>query len=91
MATESAQPDRQIGAPPMVARIRPREDLKSISHRADSVRHGSRIPEARSRLRQILRTPSACWKFPCPPKMGQRPGEVFTGYRVQAQCVARAR
>src|ERR1700693_2133843 len=76
-------PTRQIGAPPMVPRIAPREDLNPFRIAQIQFDMAAEFLKLDSGLRQILRTPKRVLEVSLPTKMDNGQVKVFTGYRVQ--------
>src|ERR1700704_6137810 len=76
-------PTRQIGAPPMVPRIAPREDLNPFRIAQIQFDMAAEFLKLDPGLRQILRTPKRVLEVSFPTKMGNGQVKVFTGYRVQ--------
>ena len=76
-------PTRQIGAPPMVPRIAPREDLNPFRIAQIQFDMAAEFLKLDPGLRQILRTPKRVLEVSMPTKMDNGQVKVFTGYRVQ--------
>src|ERR1700720_4528087 len=76
-------PLRQIGAPPMVPRIAPREDLNPFRIAQIQFDMAAEFLKLEPGLRQILRTPKRVFEVSIPTKMDNGQIKVFTGYRVQ--------
>src|SRR5260370_16291159 len=76
-------PTRQIGAPPMVPRIAPREDLNPFRIAQIQFDMAAEFLKLDPGLRQILRTPNRVLEVSLPTKMDNGTEKVFTGYRVQ--------
>src|SRR5580704_16371208 len=76
-------PLRQIGAPPMVPRIAPREDLNPFRIAQIQFDMAAEFLKLEPGLRQILRTPKRVLEVSIPTKMDNGQVKVFTGYRVQ--------
>src|SRR6266849_2114900 len=76
-------PTRQIGAPPMVPRIAPREDLNPFRIAQIQFDMAAEFLKLDPGLRQILRTPKRILEVSLPTKMDNGQVKVFTGYRVQ--------
>jgi glutamate dehydrogenase/leucine dehydrogenase len=76
-------PTRQIGAPPMVPRIAPREDLNPFRIAQIQFDMAAEFLKLDPGLRQILRTPKRVLEVSIPTKMDNGQVKVFTGYRVQ--------
>src|SRR5216110_3492250 len=76
-------PTRQIGAPPMVPRIAPREDLNPFRIAQIQFDMAAEFLKLDLGLRQILRTPKRVLEVSLPTKMDNGQVKVFTGYRVQ--------
>jgi len=85
MATvaKSGAPLRQIGTPPMVPRIAPREDLNPFRIAQIQFDMAAEFLKLDPGLRQILRTPKRVLEVSIPTKMDNGQVKVFTGYRVQ--------
>src|SRR5205809_7656632 len=76
-------PGKQIGAPPMVPRIAPREDLNPFRIAQMQFDMAAEFLKLDPGLRQILRTPKRVLEVSLPTKMDNGQVKVFTGYRVQ--------
>src|SRR5260370_33151127 len=76
-------PTRQIGAPPMVPRIAPREDLNPFRIAQIQFDMAAEFLKLDVGLRQILRTPNRVLEVSLPTKMDNGQVKVFTGYPVQ--------
>src|ERR1700730_4326384 len=76
-------PTRQIGAPPMVPRIAPREDLNPFRIAQIQFDMAAEFLKLDPGLRQILRTPKRVLEVSIPTKMDNGQVKVLTGYRVQ--------
>jgi len=76
-------PTRQIGAPPMVPRIAPREDLNPFRIAQIQFDMAAEFLKLDPGLRQILRTPKRVLEVSLPTKMDNGQVKVLTGYRVQ--------
>jgi glutamate dehydrogenase (NAD(P)+) len=85
MATvaKPSAPIRQIGAPPMVPRIAPREDLNPFRIAQIQFDMAAEFLKLDPGLRQILRTPKRILEVSIPTKMDNGQVKVLTGYRVQ--------
>ncbi|GAC1701987.1 MAG: glutamate dehydrogenase [Candidatus Acidiferrum sp.] len=85
MATvaKSAAPVRQIGAPPMVPRIAPREDLNAFRIAQIQFDMAAEFLKLDHSLRQILRTPKRVLEVSIPTKMDNGQVKILTGFRVQ--------
>ena len=85
MATvaKPSAPIRQIGTPPMVPRIAPREDLNPFRIAQIQFDMAAEFLKLDPGLRQILRTPKRVLEVSLPTKMDNGQVKVFTGYRVQ--------
>src|SRR5574340_1139049 len=85
MATvaKPAVPTKQIGAPPMVPRIAPREDLNPFRIAQIQFDMAAEFLKLDPGLRQILRTPKRVLEVSLPTKMDNGQVKVFTGFRVQ--------
>ncbi len=85
MATvaKSGAPLRQIGTPPMVPRIAPREDLNPFRIAQIQFDMAAEFLKLDPGLRQILRTPKRMLEVSIPTKMDNGQVKVLTGYRVQ--------
>src|SRR3989442_5619465 len=76
-------PTRQIGAPPMVPRIAPREDLNPFRIAQIQFDMAAEFLKLDPSLRQILRTPKRVLEVSLPTKMDNGQVKVLTGFRVQ--------
>ena len=76
-------PARPIGAPPMVPRIAPREDLNPFRIAQIQFDMAAEFLKLDPGLRQILRTPKRVLEVSIPTKMDNGQVKVLTGYRVQ--------
>src|SRR2546428_679468 len=76
-------PVRQIGAPPMVPRIAPREDLNPFRIAQIQFDMAAEFLKLDPGLRQILGTPKRVLEVSLPTKMDNGQVEVFSGYGVQ--------
>jgi len=76
-------PTRQIGTPPMVPRIAPREDLNPFRIAQIQFDMAAEFLKLDPGLRQILRTPKRVLEVSIPTKMDNGQVKVLTGYRVQ--------
>src|SRR5437667_6840784 len=76
-------PTRQLGAPPMLPRIAPREDLHPVRIAQIQFDMAAEFLKLDPGLRQILRTPKRVLEVSLPTKMDNGQVKVFTGYRVQ--------
>src|SRR3974377_378488 len=76
-------PLRQIGAPPMVPRIAPREDLNPFRIAQIQFDMAAEFLKLELGLRQILRTPKRVLEVSLPTKMDNGQVKVLTGFRVQ--------
>ena len=76
-------PARPIGAPPMVPRIAPREDLNPFRIAQIQFDMAAEFLKLDPGLRQILRTPKRILEVSIPTKMDNGQVKVLTGYRVQ--------
>src|SRR5258708_4797205 len=76
-------PTRQIGTPPMVPRIAPREDLNPFRIAQIQFDMAAEFLKLDPGLRQILRTPKRVLEVSLPTKMDNGQVKVFTGYRLQ--------
>src|SRR5947207_14913422 len=76
-------PGKQIGAPPMVPRIAPREDLNPFRIAQLQFDMAAEFLQLDPGLRQILRTPQRVLGVSLRTKMDNGQVKVFTGYRVQ--------
>src|SRR5207249_11356167 len=84
-------PTRQIGAPPIVPRIAPREDLNPFRIAQIQFDMAAEFLKLDPGLRQILRTPKRGLAVPLPTKMDNGQVKVFTRYRVQHSLCRGAR
>src|SRR5260370_12342802 len=80
---KATSPTRQIGAPSMVPRIAPREDLNPFRIAQIQFDMAAEFLKLDLGLRQILRTPKRVLEVSLPTKMDNGQVKVFTGYRVQ--------
>src|SRR5260370_72502 len=76
-------PTRQIGTPPMVPRIAPREDLNPFRIAQIQFDMAAEFLKLDPGVRQILRTPTRVLEVSLPTQMDNGQLKVFTGYRVQ--------
>src|SRR6201987_4636992 len=76
-------PTRQIGTPPMVPRIAPREDLNPFRIAQIQFDMAAEFLKLDPGLRQILRTPKRIMEVSIPTKMDNGQVKVLTGFRVQ--------
>src|SRR5258707_15864527 len=76
-------PTRQIGTPPMVPRIAPREDLNPFRIAQIQFDMAAEFLKLDPGLRQIFRTPKRILEDSLPTKMDHGPVKEFTAYRVQ--------
>src|ERR1700726_2834334 len=76
-------PIRPLGAPPMVPRIAPREDLNPFRIAQIQFDMAAEFLKLDQGLRQILRTPKRVLEVSIPTKMDNGQVKVFAGYRVQ--------
>jgi glutamate dehydrogenase (NAD(P)+) len=76
-------PTRPLGAPPMVPRIAPREDLNPFRIAQIQFDMAAEFLKLDPGLRQILRTPKRILEVSIPTKMDNGQVKVLTGYRVQ--------
>src|SRR6202163_4692747 len=76
-------PTRQIGAPPLVPRIAPREDLNPFRIAQMQFDMAAEFLKLDPGLRQILRTPRRVMEVAVPLKLDNGQVKVFTGFRVQ--------
>src|SRR6266705_2823728 len=76
-------PTRQIGAPPMVPRMAPREDLNPFRIAQIQFDMAAEFLKLDPGLRQILRTPKRVLEVSIPTKMDNGQVKVLTGFRVQ--------
>src|SRR5260370_38379154 len=82
-------PTRQIGAPPMVPRIAPREDLNPFRIAQIQFDMAAEFLKLDRGLRQILRTPKRVLEASLPTKMDNGQAKVLTGYRGQPNVAPR--
>src|SRR5205807_10432400 len=73
----------KIGAPPMVPRIAPREDLNPFRIAQIQFDMAAEFLKLDTGLRQILRTPKRVLEVSLPTKMDNGQLRVMTGFRVQ--------
>ena len=85
MATvaKPTSPIRQTGAPPMIPRIAPREDLNPFRIAQIQFDMAAEFLKLDPGLRQILRTPKRVLEVSLPTKMDNGQVKVLTGFRVQ--------
>src|SRR5438128_4229154 len=76
-------PVRQIGAPPMVPRIAPREDLNPFRIAQIQFDMAAEFLKLDPGLRQVLRSPKRVLEVSLPTKIDNGQVRVLTGYRVQ--------
>src|SRR5437588_11232857 len=76
-------PGKQIGAPPMVPRIAPREDLNPFRIAQIQFDMAAEFLKLDPGLRQILRTPKRILEVSLPTKMDNGQVKVLSGFRVQ--------
>jgi len=76
-------PIRPLGAPPMVPRIAPREDLNPFRIAQIQFDMAAEFLKLEQGLRQILRTPKRILEVAIPTKMDNGQVKLLTGYRVQ--------
>ena len=76
-------PTRQLGTPPLVPRIAPREDLNPFRISQIQFDMAAEFLKLDPGLRQILRTPKRILEVSLPTKMDNGQVKVFAGYRVQ--------
>src|SRR5260370_24220464 len=76
-------PTRQIGTPPMVPRIAPREDLNPFRIAQIQFDMPAEFLKLDPGLRQILRTPKRVLEVSLPTKMDNGQVKVFAGSREQ--------
>src|SRR5215831_10263532 len=76
-------PGKQIGTPPMVPRIAPREDLNPFRIAQIQFDMAAEFLKLNPNLRQILRTPRRVLEVSLPTNMDNAQVKVFTRYRVQ--------
>src|SRR5215813_11776533 len=76
-------PTRPTGAPPMVPRIAPREELNPFRIAQIQFDMAAEILKLDPGLRQVLRTPKRILEVSLPTKMDNGQVRVMTGFRVQ--------
>jgi len=76
-------PTRQIGMPPIIPRIAPREDLNPFRIAQIQFDMSAEFLKLDPGLRQILRNPKRVLEVSIPTKMDNGQVKVHTGYRVQ--------
>jgi glutamate dehydrogenase/leucine dehydrogenase len=76
-------PARQIGAPPLVPRIAPREELNPFRIAQIQFDMAAEFLKLDPGLRQILRTPKRVLEVSVPTKMDNGQVKVLQGFRVQ--------
>jgi glutamate dehydrogenase (NAD(P)+) len=76
-------PIRPLGAPPMVPRIAPREDLNPFRIAQMQFDMAAEFLKLDQGLRQILRTPKRVLEVSIPTKMDNGQVKLLMGYRVQ--------
>ncbi len=76
-------PIRPLGAPPIVPRIAPREDLNPFRIAQMQFDMAAEFLKLDQGLRQILRTPKRVLEVAIPTKMDNGQVKLLTGYRVQ--------
>src|SRR2546425_13046545 len=76
-------PTRQIGAPPMVPRIAPREELNPFRIAQIQFDMAAEFLKLDLGLRLFLRTPKRVLEVSLPTKMDNGQAKVFTGYPGQ--------
>lgn len=76
-------PARQIGAPPLVPRIAPREELNPFRIAQIQFDMAAEFLKLDPGLRQILRTPKRILEVSVPTKMDNGQVKVLQGFRVQ--------
>src|SRR6202158_274983 len=76
-------PTRPTGAPPMVPRIAPREELNPFRIAQIQFDMAAEVLKLDPGLRQILRTPRRVTEVSVPVKLDNGQVKVFVGYRVQ--------
>src|SRR5947209_20340830 len=76
-------PTKQIGAPPMVPRIAPREDLNPFRIAQIQFDMAAEFLKLDSGLRQTLRVPRRVVEVAVPIKLDNAQVKVFSGFRVQ--------
>ena len=76
-------PPRPTGAPPLVPRIAPREELNPFRIAQIQFDIAAEILKLDPGLRQVLRTPKRILEVSLPTKMDNGQVKVMTGFRVQ--------
>src|SRR4030081_1067065 len=76
-------PIRPLGAPPMVPRMAPREDLNPFRIAQIQFDMAAEDLKMDPGLRQILRSPKRVMEVSIPVKLDNGQVKVFTGFRVQ--------
>ena len=76
-------PTRPTGAPPMVPRIAPREELNPFRIAQIQFDIAAEVLKLDPGLRQVLRTPKRVLEVSLPTKMDNGQVKVLTGFRVQ--------
>src|SRR5579859_2645672 len=76
-------PTRPTGAPPMVPRIAPREELNPFRIAQIQFDIAAEVLKLDPGLRQVLRTPKRILEVSLPTKMDNGQVKVLTGFRVQ--------
>jgi len=76
-------PTRPVGAPPMVPRIAPREELNPFRIAQIQFDMAAEVLKLDPGLRQVLRTPKRILEVSLPTKMDNGQVKVLTGFRVQ--------
>jgi glutamate dehydrogenase (NAD(P)+) len=76
-------PTRPTGAPPMVPRIAPREELNPFRIAQIQFDIAAEVLKLDPGLRQVLRTPKRVLEVSLPTKMDNGQVKVMTGFRVQ--------
>jgi len=76
-------PTRPAGAPPMVPRIAPREELNPFRIAQIQFDMAAEVLKLDLGLRQVLRTPKRILEVSLPTKMDNGQVKVLTGFRVQ--------
>jgi glutamate dehydrogenase (NAD(P)+) len=76
-------PTRPAGAPPMVPRIAPREELNPFRIAQTQFDIAAEVLKLDPGLRQVLRTPKRILEVSLPTKMDNGQVKVMTGFRVQ--------
>src|SRR6202166_5352236 len=76
-------PTRPTGAPPMVPRIAPREELNPFRIAQIQFDMAAEVLKLDPGLRQVLRTPKRILEVSLPTKMDNGQVKVLTGFRVQ--------